>query len=51
MSELVIAVAGMTCGHRVNVVQGEIGKLHVILTATPSRRADLPAGLRSRTGR
>jgi copper chaperone len=27
VSETVITVAGMTCGHCVNVVQGEIGKL------------------------
>jgi copper chaperone len=27
VSETVITVAGMTCGHCVNAVQGEIGKL------------------------
>ncbi len=27
MSETVVTVAGMTCGHCVNAVQGEIGKL------------------------
>ena len=40
MSETVITVAGMTCGHCVSAVQGEIGKL----AGVTSVQVDLSTG-------
>jgi copper chaperone len=40
VSETVITVAGMTCGHCVTAVEGEIGKLPGVTGV----RVDLPSG-------